>query len=249
MFGGQRPKDPGEQLAKIFGKNVAFSANARVTVKSPKGEQMHAMDMAYAVLDGKVRTESDVASMQGPNMSPGAAAHIKQMGMDRTIHIYLPASRTSYMVYPGMKAYCEMNTAQMAGQQTDAQPAKFEETELGKEVLDGHPCLKSKVVVTDEDGRQTETLVWKATDLKNYPIQTQMTTEDETVITTTFKDINQSKPAASLFEPPADYKRYGSMRELMMGNMPRMMRQGAPPRGGMTPHGGMPPHGGGDVDE
>jgi hypothetical protein len=43
-----------------------------------------------------------------------------------------------------------------------------------------------------------------------------------------FKDVKLSKPAASQFEPPADYKKYDSMMSLMMEHM----------GGGM----GMPPH-------
>ena len=238
MF-AQRPLDPGQQLGKIFGKNTAFSATAHTTIKTASGKEMPAMEFSYAMLDGKVRTEMDLMKMHGGNMSPDAMGQMKQMGMDRTVHIFLPDKQVAYMIYPSMKAYCEMNTAQTTGQKEGKEP-KVERTEIGKETIDGHPCVKSKVVVTDENGKKFESLVWQATDLKDFPIQTQVTTEDGSVITTKFQDINQSKPSASLFEPPADFKRYGSMQELMMGNMQHMMPQGMPPHGGM----GMPPHGG-----
>lgn len=237
MFGA-RTKDPGEQLGKIFGKNTAFTANAQVTMKDPSGKQMQVMEFTYGMLDGKVRTEMDMTKMQGANVPPEAMGQMKQMGMDRTVHIFLPDKKIAYMLYPSMKAYCEMNTGQMAGQKEGKEP-KIEETELGKETIDGHPCMKSKVVVTDEDGHKFESLVWKATDLKDFPIQTQMTTEDHTTITTKFTDINRSKPSASMFEPPSDFKRYANMQELMMSNMQRMM-----PPGGIPPRSGMPPRGG-----
>ncbi len=236
MF-ASRPRDPGEQLGKIFGKNTAFSATAQTTIKTAGGKEMQAMEFSYAMLDGKVRTEMDLMKMHSANMPPDAMGQMKQMGMDRTVHIFLPDKKMAYMVYPSLKAYCEMNTAQMTGQKEGKEP-KIEETELGKETIDGHPCVKSKIVVTDEDGKKFESLVWKATDLKRFPIQTQMTTEDGSVITTIFKDISQSKPAASLFEPPSDFKRYASMQEMMMGNMQHMMPPGMPPRGGMPPPGG-----------
>jgi len=41
-------------------------------------------------------------------------------------------------------------------------------------------------------------------------------------------------PDASLFDPPSDFKAYGSMQEMLMANMQRMM----PPRGGTPPQGG-----------
>jgi hypothetical protein len=98
-------------------------------------------------------------------------------------------------------------------------PPKVERTEIGKETIDGHPCVKYKVVVTPENGTPANMLVWQATDLNNYPIQTQVEAGNGTVATTRFQDINQSKPAASLFEPPSDYKRYSSPQELMMSTM------------------------------
>ena len=90
--------------------------------------------------------------------------------------------------------------------------------------MENHPCTKSKLTFTDKDGRTSEALVWEATDLKNFPIQYQTVDEGQTT-TTTFTDIKSGKPAASLFELPASYKKYGSMQEMMMGNMQRLMQQ------------------------
>jgi hypothetical protein len=235
MFGA-RPKDPGEDLAKILGKNKAFTASALTTIKRANGKSME-MQFAYAMLDGKVRTEMDMTKMHGPEMPAEAVPHMKQMGMDRTVHIYLPEQKTSYMIYPGMKAYCEMSTSQAAAQKEGKEP-KMEKTELGKETIDGHACVKSKVVMTDENDRKHEYLIWQATDLNDFPVQTQMTGDDGSVMTTTFKDINQSKPAADLFQPPSDFKRYGSMQELMMSGMSSMMPPGMPHHGMMPPRGG-----------
>ncbi len=235
MFGA-RSKDPGQQLAKFFGKNTAFTATAHVTMADSAGKQLHGMEFQYAMLDGKVRTEMDMTKVQGVKVPPEAMGQMKQMGVDRMVHIFLPDKKVAYMLYPSMKAYCEMNSSQLTGEKESKTP-KIEETELGKETIDGHPCVKSKIVVTEEDGHNFEALVWKATDLKDFPIQTQMTNEDQTT-TTKFTDINRSKPSASLFEPPSDFKRYASIQELMMSSMQQMM-----PPGGMPSRGGMPPRG------
>jgi hypothetical protein len=242
MF-AQRPRDPGEQVGRFLGRNAAFSATAHTTIQTAGGKEMPGMEFSYAILDGKVRTEMDLMKMHGADMSPEGMAQMKQMGMDRTVHIFLPDQSTSYMIYPSMKAYCEISATQTTGQKEAKEP-KIEKTDLGKDTIDGHPCVKSKVVVTDPDGRKHESLVWQATDLKDFPIQIQTTTEDGSVMTTTFKNINQTKPAASLFEPPADYKRFASMQQLMMGGMHHMMPPGMPPHGAMPPHGTAPPHGG-----
>lgn len=240
MTGARQPRDPGEQLAKLFGKNTAFSADASMVVKDRNGKEQPAMGYSYAMLDGKVRTDMDMGKLHGASMPPESVAQMKQMGMDRIVHIFLPDKKIAYMIYPGMKAYCQTDTSQVAARKEGKEP-KVERTELGKETVEGHPCVKSKIVITQEDGKKSESLQWQATDLKEFPIKSEMTTDDGMVITTLFKNINQNKPDASLFEPPTDYKRYDSMQELMMGNMQRMM-----PPGAMSPHGGMPPHGGGD---
>jgi hypothetical protein len=237
MFVQRRAKDLDENLVKFLGKNLAFSANAHVTITSSTGKEVQEMEFRYTMLDGKVRTDMDMSKMHNGDLPPRAMERMKQMGMDRSTHIFLPSKNVSYMMYPSMKAYCEL-TPEEKPEQKEGKPPKFEETELGKDTIDGHPCMKSKVVVTDEDGGKSEVLVWRATDLNNFPIQTQML-EDERTITTRFTDINRSKPSASLFEPPADFKRYANMQELMMSNMQRMMPpEGMPPRNAMPPRGG-----------
>ena len=226
-MGGHAPRDPGEMLAKLFGKNTAFTADATVTLKDPNGKDLPAMDFSYSMLDGKVRTDMDMAKVHGGGMSAQAYMQMKSMGMDHIVHILVPEKKTAYMVYPGMKAYWQMDTSKVTAQKEGKEP-KIEKTELGKETVDGHPCVKSKVVITQDDGKKLESLQWQATDLKDFPVKSEMTTDDGMVITTQFKNISQSKPSASLFEPPSDFKRYDSMQELMMANMQRMMPPGLP---------------------
>ena len=235
MMGGPR-RDPGAGLAGIFGKDKSFSAVAHTTIKDSSGNEMQ-MEISYAVLEGKIRTETDMAKMQGGRIPPQALAQMQAMGMDKTVTILLPEKHTGYVVYPGLKAYCELPTPTGSSATETNKPPKVERTEVGKETIDGHPCVKYKVVVTPENGPSVNTLVWQATDLNSYPIQTQ-TDAGGSTITTRFQNIDQTKPAASLFEPPSDYKRYGSMQELMMsamGGMPGGMPRG---RSSMPP---MPP--------
>jgi hypothetical protein len=106
----------------------------------------------------------------------------------------------------------------------DNSAGKVDKTELGKDTIENHPCRKSKLVFTAKDGLTSDALVWEATDLKDFPIQYQTVDEGQTT-TTTFTDIKQGKPDATLFELPASYKRYGSIQEMMMGNMQRLMQQ------------------------
>ncbi len=223
---GARMKNPGEQLVKFLGKNTAFTADAHVSIQNASGENVHEMEFAYAMLDTKVRTEMDMTKMRRAAMPPEAMAHLKQMGMDKTINVFIPEKQVMYLIYPGLQAYCEMPTpgaAAAAGGAKDAKEPKIEQTEIGKETIDGHPCVKWKVIVTDDSGNKANALLWRATDLKELLIQTQVTTDNGTLITTLFKNVNQNKPDAALFVPPAGFKRYGSMQELMMDKMQNMM--------------------------
>ncbi len=225
MFGGPG-RGPGAGLAEIFGKDKSFSAIAHTTVKGSDGNETQ-MEMSYAVLEGKVRMEMDMTKMQGGRMPPQAVAQMRAMGMDKTVTIVLPEKHTGYLVYPGLKAYCELPMGAGSSATVSDKPPKVDRTEIGKETIDGHPCVKYKVVVTPENGVPMNMLVWQATDLNNYPIQIQVEAENGMVATTRFQNINQSKPAASLFEPPSDYKRYGSVQELMMSKMPPRSGGGA----------------------
>jgi len=226
MFGGG-PRDFGAaQMAKIFGKNQAFSATADTSVIDAQHNTPVQMQMTYAFLKGNLRTEIDMSTMTGSKMPPQAAAQMKQMGMDRIVNIYQSDKKVMYMVYPGLQSYCVMTPPEAPPSDKAGEKAKVDVTELGKETVDGHACVKNKVVITTDDGSQHETLTWNATDLNDFPIKTEMQAGGGTV-TTHFHDIKLSAPSVS-FEPPSDYKQYGSMQEMMMANMAHMM----PPGGG-----------------
>ena len=236
MFGGG-PRDYGSaQMAKIFGKNQAFSATAEMTIVDKQRNQPIQMNTDYAFLKGNVRTEMDMGSMKGVNMPPQAVAQMKQMGMDRTVSIYRGDKKLVYLVYPGLKSYCEINPSQMQPtDKTEKKEPKIEVTALGKETVDGHPCVKNKITITSDDGTTHDILAWQASDLNDFPIKTELQAGESTV-TTHFRDIKMNAPAASLFEPPAEYKRYETMQEMMMSSMGSMM----------PPHGGMPQRPGGN---
>jgi hypothetical protein len=227
-FGPPQQRDGlGEQLGKLFGKNLSFTAVAQMTVADAKGKQLHMLEMDYAVRDGNLRTEMDLARMAaGADMPAEAAAHMKAMGMDKTVTIARPAERLTFIVYPGMKAYCAM-TAPADAPNPD-NPPKIERESLGKETVDGHPCVKERVTITDADGKKQDMLVWTATDLKQFPIKTQMAVEQQTM-TMLFQKIKLEAPPAELFAEPKEFKKYGNMQELMMSGMHRMMPKGHPP--------------------
>jgi hypothetical protein len=154
-------------------------------------------------------------------MSPAYTEHIKAMGMDRTVVISRPDLKISYIVYPGLSAYAETALSDPDGSKPES-AFKIETAELGHEAVEGHPCVKNKVVVTDDQGQKQEFTVWNASDLKKFPVKIE-TTEQGRATTIVFKNIKTSKPEAAQFSPQSDYKKYDNQRALIQQEMMKRM--------------------------
>jgi hypothetical protein len=230
---GTGPRDFGSaDMAKIFGNNQAFTATAEITITDAQRSSPMEMEASYAFLKGNLRTDIDTTSVKGTAMPPQAVAQMKQMGMDRAVNIYRGDKKVMYLMYPGLKSYAEITPPQ-APQTDKPQPkeTKVDVTPIGKDTVDGHPCVENKITLTADDGSQHEMLAWQASDLNNFPIKTEMQAKGAT-ITTHFTNVKLSAPDASLFDPPSDFTKYGSIQEMMMGSMQHMMPPGAGPHGG-----------------
>lgn len=228
------PAGPGisASTAQLLGENTEFSADVEVETHGPGPGSAATIPGQMAFDHGKCRFAMDLAEIKGGQIPPGAAAQMKTMGMDKMVVISRPDRKMQYMVYPGLKSYAEIQSTE----NTDANPADFKVqlTELGKEAIDGHPCVKNKAVVTDKEGQKHESVVWNATDLKKFPIKMEVNEQGEPS-TMLFKNVKLSKPAAALFDPPAGFTKYDSFMAMMQQ---AMMKRMAPP-GGTAP--GAPP--------
>jgi hypothetical protein len=223
---GAAPSGPnfGGGMAKIFGDNSGFSAT--MEMHSPGGANGGEIVMPgkLAFLDGKSRFEMDMTDMKGSQLTPQRAGQMKQMGMGNIIAISRPDKKVSWAVYPGLQAYTETQTQDSATATTPSD-YKIDETKLGEETVDGHPCVKKKVVVTGKEGQAHESTVWTATDLKNFPVKIESNEGGKTV-TMLFKDIKLEKPDAAQFEPPSDFKKYDNMMTMMQTEMMKRMGGG-----------------------
>jgi hypothetical protein len=231
---GGPPPGPGlsGSTAKLFGENSTFSAT--LEMQTGGGNASEAMSIPGKIYfdNGKSRFEMDLSEAKGGKLGPQAAAQMKSMGMDKMVMIARPDKKVGYQVYPGMQAYVE-NPLPERETTVSLEDFKMELTELDKETVDGHPCIKSKAVVTDKEGTKHESLVWNATDLKKFPLKIEQT-ENGAKSTMLFHNVSLSKPDAGLFEPPADATKYDSMQSMMQQVM--MKRFGGAP-GGLPPRG------------
>jgi len=221
-MGGGGP-DFGGSMSKLFGDNKQFSATLELQAKDGRaGDSTIPGQLSFD--NGKSRFEMNLGKMKNSNMPPGAAEQMKAMGIDSMVVVARPDQKVNYMVYPGMNAYAEMPRAE-SDSTTKPEDYKVEATELGKETVAGHECIKNKVVVTDSKGEKHESMVWNATDLNKFPIKIELE-ERGTKITMNFSDVKLKQPAASLFDAPAGATKYGTVMELMQKEM--MKKMGGP---------------------
>jgi len=188
-------------LNQLFGTNACI---AKCAVKIVGDDFREAFVSGFALRDGKTRTEMIITPSKDHMIPPG---------MDQEIIIQRPDLKLDYLLFPRLKAFIK-NTL------TSGTPdATMEKTNLDKDVIDGHPCVKYKVVVTAVGGKQYESTVWIASDLNHFPVQIQ-TTEEESSATETYayQQIKFVRPEAALFEVPAGFTEYPSIDVMVEKN-------------------------------
>jgi hypothetical protein len=205
-------------LLKLFGNNKAFSAHVVTTVTD--GDKPVVTEMNLSMLDGKLRTEMDRTKAKG--IPPEGIENMKRMGLDRMVMIDRPDKKTMFVIFPSMGAYSE-NAYDEARTKSAAADYTIKKTSLGQETIDGHPCEKSKMTITDDKREKHEAVVWSALDLRNFPLQMEAV-EDGKTIRMRYTSLKLEKPDAKLFEAPAEFTMYRSQDELMLKEM--MKRRG-----------------------
>jgi hypothetical protein len=212
-------------LTKLFGNTTAFSARGEMRVTDQNKREVAFYPMDFYLLDRKIRVEIDLTQTRSKDMPSGmpanAAATLKQIGMARVISIIRPDKGLLYAIYPDQRVLLSMPLPKEDLESSGKAP-QIAKTELGRETLDGHLCIKNKVVVSDATGHSIEATTWDAKDLKDLPIQIE--TQDEGLISTVrFKDVQFTRPSAGEFDPPQGYTQYDNPRDLQMGVMKKMM--------------------------
>jgi len=225
MPGAGGPAGLDTAMLKLFGDIKAFSAKAQVRILDDSQQEVISMPMDFAMLDGNVRIDMDLTQAKGSSMPAGAADSLKQFGMAQLSSITRRDKKLTYVAYPGPKMLLSMPLPTEA---TTNSEAKMEKTAQGKEDLDGHPCVKNKVVFRDDSGKSLEALAWYATDdLKDFPLQIQ-TKEKENTSIVRFSQVKLAKPDAKQFDPPAGYTQYSNQQELMQAIMIKMGQETPP---------------------
>src|SRR5439155_21536608 len=119
-----------ERFAQLFGKSMAFTATAHVSVMNSSGRESNAAEMDYAMLDGMLRTEINMANTSAGEKSASAMEKMAGLGMSVMVQLIRPDKKASYVIYPGLKGYCESQLGKPTKKTEAATPAKVEKTKV-----------------------------------------------------------------------------------------------------------------------
>jgi hypothetical protein len=208
-------------LLKLLGEVPAFKSKADVRVEEKGQNSPMTMTVDFLFLEGKARLDLDMNTIKSKQLPPETLAGFKAAGMDKVSTIVRPDRKSALLVYPATQGYVEMPMSKEEAADLDRK-YKVEKTLLGRESVDGHPCEKSKVIVSADTGQKHEAIVWYATDLKNFPLKVQMD-QQQMVVVMHYRDVKLERPDAKQFEPPAGLTKFGSIEQLMQSAMMKMM--------------------------
>lgn len=204
-------------LARLFGEFTAFSADATVQVYDREEQEILSAPMKFAISDGNIRMDVEMSKLKSKDLPSGAAASLKQLGMETASTLILPEKGASYVIYPGLESILRVPLKPEA-LKSSGKDLRLEREEMGRETLDGHPCIRYRVNVSGASGATQKALTWNAQDLNGFPVQIQVLDGDHLVIMR-FRKPNLAAPVASLFSLPGGYAQYDSQQALMQAVM------------------------------
>jgi hypothetical protein len=209
-------------LVRLFGEHKAFTAQLRIRMTDGQGAETLNAPMRFALLDGKMRGELDVTQLKSKDLPALAASAARSVGMEKVVTLVRPDKAETYLLYPAFQS-CIVAPIDASDLAALKKPAKIQRTPLARETLDGHPCVKSKVVVTEPDGRQHEAVVWHASDLKDFPLHIR-TVDGADTLDLHFSQIRFVRPVATEFDLPAGTARYTEVQDMTQAVMKKLLK-------------------------
>jgi hypothetical protein len=148
-------------------------------------------------------------------LPPEAKTMAQMTRMDKMVFLIKMEQREVYMLYPELKAYVAAQIPASALAYFDARSrlARLQKIYLGKQVIDGHPCIKNKVTDVASDSTSETCVVWNASDLQGFPVKMLMETA-QGIGRFQFQSVVIQNPDPSLFEIPHNYMMFTNIAAL-----------------------------------
>ena len=179
--------------------------------------------------DGKPIAQSKIylssGKMRVDDVMPQSGSHL--------IVIYRSDLKKNFMLNADKKTYTEseLNEKEMAGAIMSSGHIKNrKEKMLGEETVSGYRCSKREIeaeIVVMGYKNTTRSIVWQSPKF-DLPLRSRSDSGQVTEL----QKIQEGRPAAALFEVPADYSKVSNMMELMGDEQPKGRRPPkSPPKG------------------
>jgi hypothetical protein len=203
-------------LVKTLEKAPAFSARVEVTVSGPADPVPSGATGTMQAQSGSLRWDVKLADVKSAQLSQNARAIVRQINGDRFVLLTRSDLHANYLVLPGADAYLEQALPELksSGNKIPAVSEKIE----------GRACSRQAQRLVQANGSVIEVVVWRAKDLKNLPVQVQMTESGEK-IQVTFRDIQIGAIAPDEFRISGGLSKYNSMEDLMQAVVLERMKK------------------------
>jgi len=205
-------------LKAVFRKFQAFSGELQVNMVQDKTSL--SMLIQVEVRSGNSRTEMDMRTFKGAELEQESLDQMMALGFNPMVTLTLEDGALIYVLYPSLKAYASQKSSPKPG--APQGEAKVMEKDLGEELIETHPCVKRQLLVTVPGSKPKELIIWAARDMGEFPVKVEYSEKGEPY-SLSFRKVSFAEPEASSFELPKDYTAYGSVRELMQGEMSKAM--------------------------
>jgi len=212
-------------VVKFFDESSAFSATMEVITKSNGKDDR--WPVRVAVLKGMTRVDMDITQAEKSSKSQDDGIwrdyvnDMKKAGSAESASILNPRKKSVFTVLPRLKVYLQTPIADKDLDELKNRP-KSEKVELGKETIDGFPCVKYKLTFNKDvmdvwrTWESPTAIVWSANALKGCPIRMEILNSiGGTNCTLVFKNVELKEPESRLFEPPKGFTKCDNEKALM----------------------------------
>jgi hypothetical protein len=161
-------------LARVLADVPAFGALADVRMISASSQESMAMPMEFKFLDGRMRSEINMAQVQSPMLKQDMVVSLREIGMDRVVTLGGGPAQSTCVLYPRVKACIEMpadegETLSLPGL---TEKPSVQKTKLGMETVAGRVCRKMSWRLEGAGtGSPRKVFLWEAEAMDGFPLK------------------------------------------------------------------------------
>ena len=206
-------------LSEFFTDSRDYSAHAELIL--PDQRRGDSIPIGLAVSEGRMRWQVNFNQVRSARFPPERIAMLRQMNLDSAV-VWLKPGEDLKVALPRLKAWAQTpppKIKEIEDRAADKQGG-LKKTAVGREVIDGHPCVKYMLTVPEESNPNQVALTWEATDLQNLPIKILVKTEGK-IHGFQLRNVKLGKVDERHFLPPAEFAKKPSMTALIQEGIMR----------------------------